>query len=353
MTFANPQFLLALLLVPAAGLFLLWAGRQRQAALARLGNPALIQRLSAVVNVRGRRWQAALTLFALAMLIVAIARPQWGSEVQEIDQQGLQVMVALDVSQSMLAQDIPPTRLDRAKLEIRDLTAQLKGDEIGIVPFSGAAFVQVPLTSDYTTALSYLRDAGPGLISRPGTVIGDAIRTAAAAFDPKLASQKVLVVMTDGEDVESDPLAAAKEAAEQGVLIYTIGFGTPEGDRVPEIDQRGRVVGYKQDAQGNPVLSRMDEATLQAIAAAAGGQYYRATPDGRELASLLAEIDGQQRAQVQSRQTLQMIERYQIFLALAFVALVAAQLIPDRIRERMPARQTRPWRRNAGNQSPA
>ncbi|MFZ2358464.1 MAG: VWA domain-containing protein [Anaerolineae bacterium] len=353
MTFANPQFLLALLLVPAAGLFLLWAGRQRQAALARLGNPALIQRLSAVVNVRGRRWQAALTLFALAMLIVAIARPQWGSEVQEIDQQGLQVMVALDVSQSMLAQDIQPTRLDRAKLEIRDLTAQLKGDEIGIVPFSGAAFVQVPLTSDYTTALSYLRDAGPGLISRPGTVIGDAIRTAAAAFDPKLASQKVLVVMTDGEDVESDPLAAAKEAAEQGVLIYTIGFGTPEGDRVPEIDQRGRVVGYKQDAQGNPVLSRMDEATLQAIAAAAGGQYYRATPDGRELASLLAEIDGQQRAQVQSRQTLQMIERYQIFLALAFVALVAAQLIPDRIRERMPARQTRPWRRNAGNQSPA
>lgn len=353
MTFANPQFLLALLLVPAAGLFLLWAGRQRQAALARLGNPALIQRLSAVVNVRGRRWQAALTLFALAMLIVAIARPQWGSEVQEIDQQGLQVMVALDVSQSMLAQDIQPTRLDRAKLEIHDLTAQLKGDEIGIVPFSGAAFVQVPLTSDYTTALSYLRDAGPGLISRPGTVIGDAIRTAAAAFDPKLASQKVLVVMTDGEDVESDPLAAAKEAAEQGVLIYTIGFGTPEGDRVPEIDQRGRVVGYKQDAQGNPVLSRMDEATLQAIAAAAGGQYYRATPDGRELASLLAEIDGQQRAQVQSRQTLQMIERYQIFLALAFVALVAAQLIPDRIRERMPARQTRPWRRNAGNQSPA
>lgn len=356
MTFANPQFLLALLLAPAAALFLLWAGKQRQHALDRLGDPALIQRLNAAVNLRGRRWQAALTLFALAMLLVAIARPQWGSEVQEIDQEGLQVIVALDVSQSMLAQDIQPSRLDRAKLEIRDLMAQLEGDEIGIVPFSGAAFVQVPLTSDYTTALNYLQDAGPGLISRPGTVIGDAIRTATAAFDPKLASQKVLVVMTDGEDVESDPLAAAQEAAEQGVLIYTIGFGTPDGELVPETDSSGRVVGVKQDAQGNPVISRMDEATLQAIAEASGGSYYQATADGSELASLLAEIDGLQKAQLQSRQAVQMIERYQIFLALAFVALVLAQLIPDRIKERAPSQQARRWRRGsdqAGNQLPA
>lgn len=357
MTFAHPQFLIALLLVPAAAVFLLWAGRQREQAIARLGEASLIQRLSAAVNWRGRRWQAGLTLFALAMLIVAIARPQWGSEVQAIDQEGLQVMVALDVSQSMLAQDIQPSRLDRAKLEIRDLTAQLKGDEIGIVPFSGAAFVQVPLTSDYTTALTYLRDAGPHLISRPGTVIGDAIRTATEAFDPKLASQKVLVVMTDGEDVESDPLAAAKDAAEQGVLIYTIGFGTPEGERVPETDASGRIVGYKQDAQGSPVISRMDEATLRSIAEASGGQYYRATADGSELASLLAQIDGLQKAQLQSRQTVQMIERYQLFLALAFAALVAAQLIPDRVRERVPKRQTRRWRRGAGkavsNETPA
>jgi len=157
-------------------------------------------------------------------------------------------------------------------------------------------------------------------------------------------------VMTDGEDVESDPLAAAQEAAEQGVLIYAIGFGTPEGDLVPETDGSGRVVGYKQDAQGNPAVSRMDEATLQAIAAAAGGKYYRATPGGGELTSLLAEIDGLQRAQVQSRQAVRMTERYQIFLALAFLALVVAQLIPDRIRERTPVKQTRPWRRDAGKQ---
>jgi Ca-activated chloride channel homolog len=334
MKFANPQVLTALVLVPLAALFLVWAGKQRQRALARLGDASLIRRLSTSVNWSGRRWQVALALSALTMLIVAIARPQWGSETQVIDQEGLQVMVALDVSQSMLAQDIAPTRLDRAKLEIRDLARQLNGDEIGIVPFSGAAFVQVPLTSDYTTALTYLQTAGPGLISRPGTVIGDAIRTATAAFDPKLASQKVLVVMTDGEDVESDPLAAAGEAAKQGVLIYTIGFGTPEGEVVPETDQNGRVLGAKQDAQGSPVISRMDEATLQKIAEAGGGRYYRATAGGGELAGLLAEIGGLQKAQLQSRQAVRLTERYQIFLALAFAALLLAELIPDRVGQR-------------------
>jgi len=349
MTFAHPQFLIALVLVPLAALFLLWAGVQRQRALDRLGDAPLIRRLSATVNERGRRWQAALGVFALAMLILAIAQPQWGSETQEVDQEGLQVMVALDVSQSMLAQDIEPTRLDRAKLEIRDLARQLSGDEIGIVPFSGAAFVQVPLTSDYTTALTYLETTGPSLISRPGTVIGDAIRTATAAFDPRLASQKVLVVMTDGEDVESDPLAAAREAADQGVMIYTIGFGTPEGEAVPETDQSGRVLGFKQDALGNPVISRMDETVLQETAETGGGKYYRATPDGGELASLLAEIDGLQKAQLQSRQAVRLIERYQIFLALAFAALVLAELIPDRVRQRAARVWSQRLRRRAGN----
>jgi Ca-activated chloride channel family protein len=357
MTFAHPQFLTALVLVPMAALFLLWANKRRQRALARLGDAALIRRLSATVNWRGRRWQAALGLFALAMLIIASARPQWGSEMQEIDQEGLQVMVALDVSHSMLAQDIQPTRIERAKLEVRDLARQLNGDEIGIVPFSGAAFVQVPLTSDYSTALSYLENAGPSLISRPGTVIGDAIRTATAAFDPKLASQKVLVVMTDGEDVESDPLAAAREATDQGVMIYTIGFGTSEGATVPDTDQSGSVLGFKEDAQGNPVISRMDEKTLQEIAAIGGGKYYPATADGSELTSLLAEIDGLQKAQLQSRQAVQMIERYQIFLALALAALALAELIPDRVRQRAARTWTQRVRRGsgkaAGNELPA
>ncbi len=330
MNFAYPQFLVGLILIPLAGLFLLWASRQQRRALARLGDQNLIRRLSANINWRGRRWQTVFRLAALALLIFALARPQWGSEVREVKQEGLQVMVALDVSQSMLAQDIKPTRLDRAKLEIADLTERLEGDEIGLVLFSGASFVQVPLTSDYQTALNYLDNAGPNTISRPGTVIGDAIRTAMMAFNSELSSQKVLIVMTDGEDRETDPLVAAQEAAEEEVLIYTIGFGTPEGEPVPEVAPDGQIIGYKTDQSGNVVLSQLDESTLQSIAQTGNGKYYRATAAGRELDSLLAEINGLQQAQLQSRFETRYIERFQIFLALALVALIVAELIPER-----------------------
>lgn len=335
MIFAYPQLLAGLILVPAAALFLMWAAARQRSALARLGDPALIRRLSDNINWRGRRLQNILRLLALALMIVALARPQWGSEVREIQQEGLQVMVALDVSQSMLAQDIKPSRLDRAKLEIGDLMQRLDGDEIGLVLFSGASFVQVPLTSDYQSALNYMDSAGPNSISRPGTVIGDAIRTAASAFDPELSSQKVLVVMTDGEDKETDPLAAAQEAAEEDVLIYTIGFGTPEGEPIPEVNQFDQTVAYKTDVEGNVVLSKLDESTLQAIAQTGNGQYYRATAGGQELDSLLAEIDQLQQAQLQSRFETRYIERYQIFLALALTVLVLGELIPERVTERM------------------
>ena len=334
MTFAQPQFLIiGLFLIPLVGLFMWWAAKRRRQAIDQLGDSALIRRLSNSINWRGRRWRSALWLVALALVVFSLARPQWGSEVREVDQEGLQVIIALDVSQSMLAEDIKPTRLDRAKLEIADLMQRLDGDEVGIVLFSGASFLQVPLTSDYSTALSYLDSAKPSVISRPGTVVGDAIRTALRSFDPELASKKVLIVMTDGEDHETNPLVAAQEAIDQDVLIYTIGFGAPEGAPIPITNDYGQTVGYKTDEQGNMILSKLNDATLQAIADTGNGQYFRATAGGGELDALLTEIDGLQTAQLQSRMETTMIERYQIFLALAFILLIAAELIPDRIVE--------------------
>lgn len=335
MIFAKPEYLFGLILLPFVGLFLYWAGIKRRQALGKLGEHPLLQKLTANLNRRGRSWRNVLMLLSLALLIIALARPQWGSEVREINQEGLQVMIALDVSQSMLAQDIKPTRLERAKLEIADLMNQLDGDEIGLVLFSGASFIQVPLTSDYYTALSYLESADPGVISRPGTVIGDAIRTAMFGYDPNLSSQKVLIIMTDGEDHETDPIAAAEEVASEGVLIYTIGFGTPEGEPVPILDEYGSVLDYKRDASGEVVLSRLDETTLQSIAQSGNGKYYRASADGSELQSLLAEIDQLQKDQLQSRIETRFIERYQIFLTLALFLLVISELIPDRIVERL------------------
>ncbi|MBE2221630.1 MAG: VWA domain-containing protein [Anaerolineae bacterium] len=332
MTFANPTFLYALILVPLFAVFLMWANNKRKADLSRLGDRKLIDRLSTGINWQGRRWRSLLWLAALALLIVAMARPQWGSEVQTVDQEGLQVMVALDVSQSMLAEDIKPTRLDRAKLEISDLMDKLNGDEVGLVVFSGASFIQFPLTSDYNTARMYLEGADPSVISRQGTAIGDAIQTAVNGFDDSLDSQKVLVVISDGEDAETDPIAAAQEAADAGILIYTIGFGTPEGNPVPVLDANGNVVDYKRDAQGEIVLSKLDETTLQEIAQIGGGQYYRAAADASELDSLLAELDTLQKAKLESRFDTRMIERFQGFLLAALVVLVIAEMIPDRVR---------------------
>ncbi|MDH3675474.1 MAG: VWA domain-containing protein, partial [Anaerolineae bacterium] len=214
MTFAKPIFLYGLLiLVPMMLLFVGWAARRQQTALARLGNPALVKRLSSSVNWRGRRWRTAIWFLVLVMLLVALARPQWGSEVQEVEQQGIEVMVALDVSNSMLAQDVKPDRLSRAKLEISDLMDRLGGDEIGLVLFSGASFIQFPLTSDYTTARTFLDNARPEVISKQGTNIGDAIRTAMSGFDANRSSQKVIVLITDGENLEGDALTMAQTAS--------------------------------------------------------------------------------------------------------------------------------------------
>lgn len=331
MSFGHPFFLWALLLVPLSWLFLRWASRRRLAALTRLGQLPLMQQLSASVNWRGRRWQNGLWLVALTLLLIALARPQWGSQLQVVEQEGVQVMVALDVSKSMLAADLKPNRLTRAKQEISDLMNRLQGDEIGLTLFSGAAFIQFPLTSDYDTARAFLNNANPEVISRPGTAIGAAIQTAQSGFDPQRSSQKVIVILTDGEDHEADVLNVAKEAAQQHIIIYTIGFGSPQGEPIPEVDAQGNVMGYKKDANGQTILSRLDEVALQQIALTTNGRYFRASADGSELDTLASALNSLQKAQLESRFTVQKIERYPLFLALAILALVIHELIPDRI----------------------
>jgi len=332
MTFANPTILWALLLVPLTLIFLEWAERSRKAAIQQLGDPSLIQRLSLSVNWAGRKWQTRLWLVALTLIILALARPQWGSEVQVVEQEGVQVMVALDVSNSMLAQDIKPDRLTRAKMEISDLMNKLDGDEIGLTLFSGASFIQFPLTNDYDTARSFLESAGPDSISRPGTEMGAAIRTAMSGFDNNHNSQRVIVIVTDGENHQPDAIAEAQAAVQEGVLIYTIGFGSPEGEPIPEFAPDGSIAGYKTNEVGQTVLSRLDEATLQEIAQIGHGKYFRAAADGSELDALVNELNDLQAAQLDSRFETTKIERFQIFLAGAVLALIVAEIIPAQVR---------------------
>ena len=329
MTFAEPQFLYSLILVPLMALFVRWASRRKAAALAQLGDPPLLAQLSAQVNWRGRRQRTILWFIALTAIIIALARPQWGTEVQTVEQRGIEIMVALDVSKSMLAEDIKPNRLTRAKLEISDLMDKLTGDEMGLVLFSGASFIQFPLTSDFTTARTFLDAAGPQVISRPGTAIGDAIRTALAGFDETRASQRVIIIMTDGEDHDSNPLDAAKKAAAQGVTIFAIGFGSPNGSPIPEFNSAGEVVGYKKDANGETVISKLDEVTLQKIALATGGEYFRAGAGGAELDALAKALEKMQKDTLENQFETRQVERFQWFVAIALLALVTAELIPE------------------------
>lgn len=331
MSFAIPQFLyLAIILVPLTLFLLAWAERERRKALHKIGQPHLIARLAAMVNGRGRVFKYALWVAGLALLLVALARPQWGETKTNAPQKGVQVMVALDVSKSMLAEDVKPNRLARAKMEISDLMNHLKGDEIGLAPFSGASFVLFPLTSDYNTARSFLETARPGIVSRGGTAIGDAIRTAMNGFDPHRNSQKVIVVVTDGEDTETNALQAAQDAAKQGAIIYAIGLGSPQGAPIPQFDTNGNQTGFMTDKDGKQVHSDLNENALREIAAATGGKYFPTTANGSELDALTAEMDRLQKGDIVSRETVEKHEQFQWFLAPALLLFLLGELIPER-----------------------
>ena len=330
MTFASPEFLFALVVLPALVIFARWVWMRRAEALLRIGDPVLVDQLGAGGSRTMRLARLALWFVGVALILVALSRPQWGSEIEIVEQRGIQLMVVLDVSRSMLSQDVKPTRLDRAKLEISDLISRLRGDSVGIVLFSGASFIQFPLTADYATARNYLSSAGPQAISRQGTVIDEAIVTAIGGFNDQRVSQKVIIIMTDGENHEGDPVEAAREAAAAGAVIYTVGFGSPEGVPVAVYDEKGEVIGYRQDAEGQPIMSRLDEGALQRIAEAGGGRYFSADAPGA-LGELLDEVESFQDDNLQSELSERRVERFQIFLLAGALSLFMAGVLTDRL----------------------
>ena len=338
MTFGSPHFLYLLAVLPALGAFAWWASLRRREAIRRIGDPALVRQLSLSAGGRARGIRVGLWFLGALLLIVALARPQWGSDIQIVEQTGVQVMIALDVSRSMLSEDVKPTRLDRAKLEISDLISRLEGDEVGIVLFSGASFIQFPVTSDHSTARAYLNNASPNAISRQGTVIAEAIEIAMTGFSTERENQNIIVVMTDGENHEGDPVEAAREAAAEGTVIFTVGMGSAEGSPVMEYDDRGNAIGELRDGQGDLIVSRMDEVGLQRIAESGGGRYFRASDPGA-MAGLADEIQAFQDSSLQSEFSQRRVERFQLFLLAGALCLVFAELLADRLFYRQGVRR--------------
>jgi Ca-activated chloride channel family protein len=319
--FANPDALYLLLLLPAAAALFVWRGRARRAALQRLGNSDLLRRLTPGASRRRRIVKAGLWLTAAGMLMLALARPMWGVDVEVVETQGAAVMLVLDVSQSMLAQDIPPSRLERAKLAVRDLIERLAGNEIGLVLFAGEALIQFPLTTDALSVQSFVSAASTQSISQQGTDLDGALRLAAAALDQPRPTTRSIIVLSDGEDHQGDPVEAAGSAASAGITVHMIGYGDLVGAPIPVLDDDGRVAGYKTSADGNLVLTALNEETLRAAAERGGGLYQRATAQGDEGDAIAAAILAARSGALENRTAVRGVERFGVFLLLAAAAL--------------------------------
>ncbi len=334
--FAHEQVLYLLVLIPLLVVFYVLAFRWKRRAMERFGHLPLLQKLAANTSRRRQVLKAVLVVLAAGLMVLSLARPQVGTKLEEVKRSGVDIVVALDVSLSMQAEDVKPNRLAKAKREIQQFIARLEGDRIGLVAFAGEAFLQCPLTLDYGAAEMFLDIMEPSLIPTPGTAIGEAIAVAMKAFEQKERKHKVLVLVTDGEDHGSDPVEMAKQAAREGIVIYTIGIGSVEGVPIPVYDQRGQLIDYKKDRSGQRVTSRLDEITLQKIAQETGGAYYRATGGAMELDKIYERIAKMEKKELGSLRFSQFEDRFQYLLGMLLVLLIVEPLIPER---RTPRRE--------------
>ena len=330
--FGAESLLYAYLLLPGLAALEWWAAARRRRALDRFGERGRIDRLTSVAS-RRRIGRAVLRLAAVALLATALARPQFGDRVETVRRAGQDVVVALDLSASMEAGDVAPSRLAAARLAVGRLIERFDGDRIGLVAFAGAAFVQSPLTLDYAAATLFLNAMEPDLVPVPGTDLGRAIEVALDGFGDPGERSRQIVVITDGEDHEGALDAAVERAVDEGVRIHAVGMGSTAGVPIPGFDENGAPNGFLRDAEGSVVTTRLDDVTLQRVADRTGGAYYHAAAgSGAAFDRLVDELTGGEGEEIESREVTRYEEQYQIFLGLALVLLVAEALLPERRR---------------------
>ena len=334
MRFAEPMFLWGLLTLPLFALLFAYAYHRRKKLAARFVSLSMLPKLSTSVSPWRRLAKVTLLLFAIAFLFVALARPQWGRKMEHIERRGLDLVLLQDISLSMLAEDVKPNRLTRSRHEISSFLESLSGDRVGLVAFSGEAQVMVPLTLDYGTVQMMLRELTPGWLM-PGTNLEKAIRKGMDLYrnSGSAGQYSVMILMSDGEELEAAAVHAAKEAAEMGIRIYTIGIGSREGVPIPVPSKNGEIA-YKKDLQGNIVTTRLEDGTLQEIASATGGLYFYASPGEFQLQKVLTEIASLEKKEQASDRMENYQDRYQIFLGLAALLFLIEALVSERGRKR-------------------
>lgn len=326
--FANSEYLWALVVIPLLTLFFVWSRIQRRKALKRFGNLEMVNQLMPFASRFRPVLKFTILMLALAFIIAGVARPQFGSKLKKVKREGIELVIALDVSNSMMAEDIKPNRLDRAKMAISRLVDKLKDDKIGLIVFAGDAYTQLPITSDYNSAKLFLNSINTQIVPKQGTAIGSAVNLAMRSFTPDSKSNKAIIIITDGENHEDDAVAAAKSAAERGMVVHAIGMGLPQGSPIPVL--RNGQTEYMKDGSGNVVVTKLDEATLEKIAAAGNGIYVRANNAQVGLNTLFDEINKLDKTEMEALVYSEYDEQFQYFFAIGIFLLILEFVILER-----------------------
>jgi Ca-activated chloride channel family protein len=326
--FASPAWLAALLALPLLAALEVWLARRDRDRLSRLVSRPLWERVVRRPPERWRWLRLSLLLLGAAGVVVALARPQWGIVREKVEREGVDVVLVLDTSGSMNTADVAPSRFFLARQALLQLVARLEGDRFALVAFAGEAYPLVPLTLDADALGLFLETVEPGIVPAPGTSLGVGLAKGLDAFVDKERRNKVMVLVSDGEDLEGDVEEAVGKAKAAGVIVDAVGVGTEAGQPVPDLDADGRVVGYKRDENGNAVVSRLNMTTLEEIARGTGGKTFRITPADTSLSALAAAIEGMEQKTLAREYSYRRKERFQVPLAVGLTALTLALLLP-------------------------
>ena len=327
--FANIEFLWGLMALPLFILFFLFLLRWKRKALGNLGNKATVSKMIPEVSFSRPIWKFVLFMLAYASLIVGLANPQIGTKIEEGKKSGSDLMILLDVSNSMMAGDLAPNRLENAKRAVSQLIDNLHNDRIGIIIFAGEAYVQLPITTDYAAAKLFLNNINPGIVPTQGTAIGAAIDMGMKSFNFVNGTSKAMILMTDGENHEDDAIAAAKNAVSKDVSVHVIGLGLPEGAPIP-IYRNGSPVGFHTDEAGKTVMSKLNEEMCKEIASAGDGSYVRATNANSGLNIVRDQIDKMQKKTYDSKVFKNYEDRFQFFIGFSILLLLLEFFISNR-----------------------
>lgn len=327
MRFYNPEFFYLFFIIPLFIGLHLFALHERKRKILSIGDASLVKEMSSSCNYKLRNLSFVIFLMGIFFTILALVRPQYGKKVEKVKTKGLDIMLVVDCSNSMLAEDIKPSRLEYTKSEIASFIDNLRGDRVGITAFKGDAQVVCPLTLDYSAVKLFLDILSPNVITTPGTNIEIAIKKAkdALMIKEEEAKYKVMVLITDGENLEGTPLSAVEEVREAGIKIFTVGIGTPMGEPIPIKDENGNVTEYMKDESGNVVMSKLDEETLQRIALITGGGYSRLSI--KKVQTALYEME---KKEFEEKYETAYEDRFQYPLALAIMCFLAMYFIPER-----------------------